>query len=281
MRVRRRKVKGEKLGLVSAGYFDILGFSSLVDLSQDDWFAAIGKIKALDDELTKHLADLDLTEHGIVRVFSDNVYFASPFRWNGRVYADNLLVSLRYVSQMHWFLVNRGIFFRGGLALGSQYVTSNALFGSALVKAYSAQVRAKVPRVIVDESFDNGLKKVSARMSGNRAESAHLLIRKDEDGLNFVDYLLIWSDAHWTEQIREYVFRRHKREIMRQVRATADKEILRKYVWLSRYHNLYASRYGQAIDIRKQFSDKLPDADATPMEGDRWRDGRNLFSTED
>lgn len=243
--------------IVVAGYFDILGFKALIDLSEHNWAAAIAKVKLIDEKLRQNFQVEE--RKSVVRFFSDNVYVSVPLVEDSGVKADNLFWFFRQLYEVQWFFVEVGIFLRGGIAVGTQYVTETTIFGTALVRAYLAERdRAKVPRVVVDDSFLEALDQFENQMAGYGASNTRLLISKDMDGVWFVDYMSLWEDWTWTEGFRRKVFRKHRDQILRQVKSTGDPKILNKYLWVARYHNRYAERYGCAIDLRKWFSPVLP-----------------------
>lgn len=242
--------------IVIAGYLDILGFKALIDLSERDWAAAIAKVKLIDEKLKQNFKWGQ--DENVVRFFSDNVYVSAPLVDDEGIKADNLFWFFRYLYEIQWFFVEVGIFLRGGIAVGTEYVTETALFGTALVKAYLAEKNcAKVPRVVVHNSFLEALDKFENQMTGYGASNTRLLISKDPDGTWFVDYMSLWDDWSWTESFRRKIFRKHREQILKQVKSTSDHEILRKYLWLARYHNKYGEQYGCRINLKKWFGPVL------------------------
>src|SRR5947209_4458546 len=104
-----------------AGYFDVLGFSELIRLSENDWPAAIRKVKTIDATLRENF--IPPRDDGVVRFFSDNVYVSVPLRAGASVWPDNLFWFFMQLSNLQWFFVQAGIFLRGGIAVGTQYFT--------------------------------------------------------------------------------------------------------------------------------------------------------------
>ena len=243
--------------IVIAGFFDILGFKELIELSEREWDTAIEKVKLIDSMLRKLFTPRD--SGGLVRFFSDNVYISVPLENVTDVRPDNLFWFFRQLYEMQWFFVEVGIFIRGGISVGTQYVTDTTLFGTALVRAYLAESKyAKVPRIVVDQSFIAALDNYENSMTGHGASNTRLLIRKDEDGILFMDYMSLWDDWTWFDSFKTEKFKTHREQIIASINGTTDETTLNKYLWLAKYHNVYGTQNDAPIDLKKAFKGKLP-----------------------
>ena len=243
--------------VVVAAYIDILGFKTLIDQSEENWQEATKKVLLIDQKLR---AIFTAREGGIVRFFSDNVYVSVPLIKDGELYADNLFHIFREMYEMQWFFVEVGIFIRGGIAVGTQFATETTLFGTALVKAYLAESKcAIVPRIVVDDSLIDALVEHGNQMSRKAyVPNTRLLIRRDEDGVLFMDYMSLWDDWTWMDSYKTEIFLKHREIILAEIDATNDERILSKHLWLAKYHNVYGERNGASIDIKKAFGGRLP-----------------------
>jgi len=58
-----------------------------------------------------------------------------------------------YLSTYQNLLIEKGIFVRGGISIGSFYSDDNIIFSGALVKAVELEKRAKFPRIVIDKDL--------------------------------------------------------------------------------------------------------------------------------
>lgn len=119
-------------------------------------------------------------------------------------------------------LVNRGILVRGGLTLGYLCHKKGLVFGPGLVEAHHLESKlAQFPRIIVSDTAIEALKEAPVlRGEGNsfQEEMSYLkkFLRKDEDGLWFLDYLAIIRSERDTDQQYAQFLERHKALIEKQ-----------------------------------------------------------------
>jgi hypothetical protein len=150
-------------------------------------------------------------------------------------------------------LAERGMFVRGGIAVGDLYVDESIVFGVALLDAYETEQSADTPRVVLAPSAVEAVYQ-HLRYYGkvsNAPQSGDLLI--DEDGKWFVNYLSdLWPDR--TEPpIFEWLESHATAVSERLVRFKGSPKILSKYVWAARYHNYFCEHLpggnGYLLDI--------------------------------
>lgn len=156
---------------------------------------------------------------------------ASTFNQHGRF--PNILACLETVFQLQRGLFRLGILSRGGIAIGKIFHTQQSVIGQGLVRAYNLERKSAIyPRTIVDESIlDILLAEPVPDIVLAHQRIAHL-IRLDEDGQYFVDYLghfILGADRLRYEY--ELVFD----SLSQELNATDDMKVSEKLKWLLRY----------------------------------------------
>lgn len=233
---------------VIAAFIDILGFSNLIEQSEENWISAMARLEKIEKHVEFNFLD-KISEGTTVRIFSDNIYISIPIEDSDEErLTRNIRDFLTELFEMQWYFINDEVFIRGGIAVGTQYVSDSTLFGTALLKAYRAESKvAKFPRIILDRSFTN----LIDSLKDKKIPLLNLtrLYKKDDSGVDFLDYLLLWDDWTWDQKLKKEMFMKHRDIILNQLKNTRDKNILDKYNWVIRYHNTYAERYKCKIDL--------------------------------
>jgi class 3 adenylate cyclase len=259
---------------VVALYVDILGFKKLVDLSLRDWVGAITRVQNIERWL-RMLYQVNVSQNAkglVTRVFSDNVYASFPLvsSATGRI-ATLLTEFLWTVGLIQCSLAQTGIFVRGGIAIGSQYVSETTLFGTALVRAYLCEQRAKNPRIVIDDSFltywSGAIPKQDFHRPGKRGSKAaeYPYVKRDRDGESYLDYMKVFEkgpspefvqevlsgmeESHFTRNADIFI-RMHKRQIVKGAKEAQDISVLRKYRWAARYHNSHVKNEDDLIEMK-------------------------------
>ncbi len=134
-------------------------------------------------------------------------------------------------------MIMNGFFVRGALTQGPICLTDEIIFGSALIECYLLESKASiVPRVVLAEP----LKEVvldSYRADLKRCEpSLNQAICRDVDGLWFVNYLQAAQNTHGIEW---KFIERHKASILDSLSHTTRHDVLPKFGWACRYHNVF------------------------------------------
>ena len=140
----------------------------------------------------------------------------------------------------------QGILLRGALTIGYLHIGDDLegpFFGPGLVRAYRMEEREAIyPRIIVEEAVmerfadDETLWKEDHSQSDEAKYVAHLL-KVDEAGLSFVDYLgAIKTEVDYYSEYLEFL-ERHKRLVEGGLSAACHRDVRRKYTWLKNYHN--------------------------------------------
>ncbi len=162
-------------------------------------------------------------------------------------------------------LAHEGYLIRGAVTYGKYHGArdshGSALFGPAIARAYEIETKlANYPRIVIDPAVIEGffLSKVlkSYHHSHNYEWSKHIkpLLRRDESGVWFLDYLGGFIDAVGEQDPVLGFFERHK-DLVEMKLAEMKKErpypdsITDKVLWLLRYHNATINRLTKA-DLR-------------------------------
>jgi hypothetical protein len=159
------------------------------------------------------------------RIFSDNVCF-----WGGLDTGPLALsVMVSTLAEFQLALMRRGLFCRGGLALGNHHASDYVLYGPAIVQAVELERVAKYPRILIsNEIMDHpDLAKMAC---------FYYQFHKFGDDHWFVNYLwgIYFKDKKYA--LADIAF--HRAAVLSgMVQHKDDERILEKYTWLRDYHN--------------------------------------------
>jgi hypothetical protein len=144
-------------------------------------------------------------------------------------------------------MVKEGYFIRGGVTIGDIRVEESTVFGPAIVKAYRLESEFAVyPRVVIDplvfEEFETS---ELLRSRGHTIEEDRRflseLVRRDSDGLYFINYLRAILDNLEEGEEPEFLLT-HKQRILESASDhTGLNKIAAKLLWAATYHNLVIS----------------------------------------
>lgn len=253
-------------------FLDILGFERIVDQSRNDTEI----VRKLANMLmsSKHIAlsilqskltvlKVDPAQY-VYRAFSDTSVITGPYASH-----DDLVFLSTWIMyyQCHLWKEEKS-FLRGAIVYGDIYHDEDVMFGPAIIDAYHLErdtTKAIWPRVLIDESLlDNVTERELKR-------DLFEIFRRDNNNIVYCDYLREFFHLRIyaaLEKIRGKraqdfgdpieLFGDHQEAILTQVRNTSEeekddskrKEIIGKYVELSKYHN-------DTIDILCQTIDDL------------------------
>jgi hypothetical protein len=236
-------------------YLDILGFRELIKHKSADAISKMIRLvreaAAPDSEDKKELKQE--FEH-----FSDLVIITTPVYSPeniafpiGLVFAELLKLAIAQVR-----LIDESILVRGALTIGNLVRSYNVVYGPGLIRAYELEHdHAFFPRIVVDKLLLRELRTNPAlRHHDYKTEIKEIksLIRRDDDGLFFVDYLrAIESELRDYDSYFEFLST-HRELVKNGLRKFSDKKrIRRKYLWLRKYHNSTVS------SLRRNFGKPL------------------------
>ena len=148
--------------------------------------------------------------------------------------SNNIFVFLLSLIYMQAELHSMKIFVRGGVSYNYHFINENIIFSSALVKSYEIESNSSIyPRIVIDNSVLDYLKKVEHK--ANFPELNEIL-KKDSDGLVFIDYLEIVGEIDEPLEKNSYLLM-HKRLVEDMLSLELSPKIKEKYLWIAKYHN--------------------------------------------
>jgi hypothetical protein len=223
-------------------FIDILGFSHAsttnLDESQqvlDKIFAAIEDSRAFVRRSSEG-SSARANQWGI-KFFSDNL--ALGYALDERVEDSGLAAQfiIRCVQQYQLRMALNGFFLRGALTLGQICLTDEIIFGAALVECYQLESKASiVPRVILTEPFRQLVARSVQKDDVRAAPDLRDAICRDVDGWWFVNYL---QAANGENGINWDFVERHKQSVLNSLSTTTRHDVLPKFGWACRYHNVF------------------------------------------
>jgi hypothetical protein len=226
-------------------FIDILGFSNMAMSCErlEDSQRLLDKIAvAIDD--SRHFVrqnipdgDRELGRRWATKFFSDNLAFGFPFDEESVDRATTVWFIIRCAQRYQLKMTLNGFFVRGALTQGPVCLTDEIIFGSALIECYQLESKASiVPRIVLAEPLQQIVMK-SYRASAGRLEAgAEQAICRDVDGWWFVNYLDAAQDARG---VQWDLIEKHKKSILESLSHTTRHDVLPKYGWACRYHNVF------------------------------------------
>jgi hypothetical protein len=156
-------------------------------------------------------------------------------------------------------MVLGGFFVRGALSLGPLCVTDDIIFGTALIESYQLESKASiVPRVVLTEPV---MKLVAEHFhsGGSSTKLDGELVCHDIDGWWFVNYLQAAIEPggiNWRK------VEQHKTSVMASLARSARHDILPKFGWVSRYHNVFCHWHRNSPGYSDDFRIKRVDEES-------------------
>lgn len=172
-----------------------------------------------------------------VKFFSDNLVLGYAFEESNQDEVAAAWFVIRCAQQYQLRMALNGLFLRGGLTCGPVCMTDEIIFGSSLIECYQLESKASiVPRVILAEALSsavtNSFKDSAVRDGTDAGES----ICRDVDGWWFVNYL---QAAIRDQRVDWTMIERHKQSILQSLTSTTRHDVLPKFGWACRYHNMF------------------------------------------
>jgi hypothetical protein len=224
-------------------FLDLLGFSNAVTSATEE------ESRPLLDKIYDAIHDSRNYVRQTLGDGSANV----PEGWSIKFFSDNLVLGYAYddleldATAAAWFVIRcvqryqlrmafNGLFLRGGLTLGSICLSDEIVFGKALIESYRLEESAAiVPRVVLSQSMAQVVLNSAKDASAGGFDARNALCR-DVDGLWFVNYLLAAEDNH---RVDWKLVAKHKESVLASLLSTTRHDILPKFGWACRYHNVY------------------------------------------
>ena len=235
-------------------FFDILGFGQLVEKNNNpenifDVLSLVKKSSEPDGELAS-LYDMSFVNFSDTVVRTKNILSETNLQDPPGILFHEILDMVHIQVE----LAARGIFIRGSITIGKIFVENGLIYGPGLVRAYKLESKiASYPRIIIDPDllkiFD-GTNALKSSIHTHDMEKGYLknLLRKDIDGLWFIDYLR-GSEIEFEDAFDYYGFLLKNANVIR--KATKDlkelNDVVQKYSWLANYHNSVVEEYMPGI----------------------------------
>jgi len=238
-------------------FLDILGFREAV---KEKPVADLHRILAVLREAAKPDNWSARTYEMSFMTFSDCTIRAVPVESKAnRKNPDGILwYELNDLLHVQYRMLCQGFLLRGSVTIGDICVDGSTVFGPAMVRGYSLESEIAVyPRIIVDpiviETFKNDDLLVFCPTGldvkiNRRIDRSHIrkLVRRDSDGLYFIDYLrAILSEFDDEDGYIDFLAY-HKRLIL--THSAAQKPISKisaKLLWVAAYHNSVIREIGK------------------------------------
>ena len=242
MGIKLKQLKTKKVTRGIMVWLDILGFRSLIyDLEKGNEESGY-QIEKLE-RLIKDIPQQFRFEHTLT-LFSDTILISFPCHLDDAEIEEKMFEIPFEIGRMQLGFLKAGFLLRGAITLGrfyeGKYIKSSSFYQSL----YEHEIKhAKVPRIICvlddklgdeDDPLDFIQEHIRAwEVSGNLFFEAGKPLMFDSDGFPFVDYLS-WHNTGGDLKIIEY----HKQFIEDcAVKFSKHKSILKKYLWMAKYHN--------------------------------------------
>lgn len=169
-------------------YFDVLGYKAFFNEEESDHQKFLKDILGTLDYVKSQVNEfLSFSSRIGLRVYSDNfLLYIKEEGQQDKLYEDmNALAALTNVIALIQvkILEKYQILFRGGITKGEFYVDDNIIFGKGLIQAVEIESKQAIyPRMVID---------VDNFSLMNYDSLWKYLIKKDDDGIYFVDYFNI------------------------------------------------------------------------------------------
>lgn len=174
----------------------------------------------------RFISTLNTIEDFKIKIFSDNVVIAQKI--NQQRLNDQIISVINLVSLIQFEAFFQFDFpLRGGITIGELFIDDSVVWGTGLIDAYKMESDYAIfPRVIVSEKMINAYKP-----EGHHAIKLLSMIKRDSDGLWFVDYLLAAPNLQLIPEISASL---REKSISH---ANEDIRVRQKINWTIKYFN--------------------------------------------
>jgi hypothetical protein len=252
-------------------FIDILGFSQMSTSSAAvaDLQRILDKIAAAIDDSRDFVretipdGDRAVGNRWVTKFFSDNLAFGYPTGDDPADQASNAWFIIRCAQRYQLKMTLNGFFVRGALTHGPVCLTDEIIFGTALIECYQLESKASiVPRIVLAEPLQQMLMS-SYRSSAkeHRLEAGEeQAICRDVDGWWFINYLEAAQDERG---VQWELIEQHKTSILESLSHTTRHDVLPKYGWACRYHNVFCHWHRDDPGYSDQFRISRVDEQST------------------
>jgi hypothetical protein len=241
------------------GFLDLLGFSNSIAATTDPARAQhlVERIVAAIEDSRQYVrsdlaAEFARLPHAWgMKFFSDNLVVSYPIEGEDVAASTAALFVIRCAQRYQLRMTLNGFFLRGGLAEGSICLTDEILFGAALLECYQLESQASiVPRVILSGPLVRRVETALAETAGPLHDQIASSICRDIDGWWFVSYL---EAARGAGGVDWDLVERHKQAVLDSLAGVTRHDVLPKYGWACRYHNMFCHWHREARGYSDSF----------------------------
>lgn len=239
-------------------FIDILGFKHLISTGTFEEVSkklkTIRRLSAVDDQ-----ADGESFKPKVIQ-FSDSIIRIRPLDSEAnKEYRYGLMFhEMLDLVHIQGELINHGICVRGGVSIGDAHVDDQTLFGPGFVRAYELEsVYANFPRIVLDPALIQQLhedRRLASTHNSLQEEFAYISknIRRESDGIYFVDYLRSFLDEIDDQNNIPVFLRNHKELIVNNFGGTTQlTPVSAKYLWMASYHNSVIREFNEGFRRRE------------------------------
>ena len=257
-----------KKGIVS--FIDILGFKELIKNHPNDSDFFLRIFKGIQDCYHDYKFSMEYMDESFdvvhtLQSFSDSIVSTVTTKKSVETQLREFLsmfeIEVQHLAFVQYqMFVDYGILIRGAVSLGSIYHENNIIFGEGMVNAYEMESElALYPRVIIDPEIIKLIEKYANKVGRFQDEidnfqdtmfipsEMYKQIRKDKDGLYFIDFLNLQDvEGYWYVPLEPdipEIFLCYKIMLNKKLNEIQSKseKIKVKYNWLKQYYNSMVS----------------------------------------
>ena len=216
-------------------YFDILGYEEKIKQDIEEKNMNTYDAIKMCISIAKRIIELNPNEIKM-KVFSDNFFFCTE---------NSYLKLLSFIGCLQSALSSVDIFVRGSIIFDEDFI-----YGKGIINAFKLESEISIfPRIIIDDSFFNSIKKIEKDDILSILENNQLynISRKiDFDNFQYLNYLDILKDykEKGEKDINKFIeiLSNHADNIKLNLK-NQSKNIQQKYQWCRKYHNEFCIKY--------------------------------------
>ena len=218
-------------------FIDILGFSKLVKGTVNNDIGGKEKLiniccalDRIDGYLCTMNKEISLNDIQTTQ-FSDSVVISFSLDET----SNEILSVFTWIKYMQVFMIKEyNVLLRGGIVIGDVIHNEKMVVGPAMIDAYTLEAKHAIyPRIIIDSPVTLLFEKTLDRYRGDSRYYDTTLIRKDLDGISYIDYFIF-------PDIKEFLSSPFMNDYLNQLQLLIDmninnenKRIREKYLWIS------------------------------------------------
>lgn len=233
-------------------FLDILGFKEILTANDHSRIQEFHRLLRDGRQILEGPADeagwFDRDFHALTS-FTDNIALGFPIHDDGEM--ESGMVFDR-VARFQLQMVLSGFFIRGGVAVSEAYIDDLAVYGPALLEAYTGESElARDPRIVLTESAKTLIVEHLAYYGNAGHAPQNRVLKRDRDGQWFIDYLrsTIIDESYDPPLVDDEAVRTHRDVVTEELqRFRHSPRIWSKYEWVALYHNDFCHQYPELFD---------------------------------